>query len=429
MRNLRVEMRSTGIPSPLERGRLVLWALVLLAMPLWPKALPGLLGLLLLSMVPWAKGDRAWRMPAWSGPLPWMAAWYLAHALGMAWSRNQAHGLFDLEVKLLALAVPLLFAWNAAAWSRHRDLLLRFFVWAVSLTMLFLLVRSTWLFIDELQLRATGEYPMGLPYTNIFFSTYMSPWIHPSYLAMYGGFALLVLAFGPVPVGKNHLVRKLERWVLPLILVLGVLLSASKTGWLGLLLVLVLLLWAHRKDARVRRSLMIGALFAAGFFAVLVVSFGSLRAKFTDTWQALYTTDPAGEDSSTSRVLVWKAAKELIATSPIVGTGTGDVKDELMRIYAERGYRYPLELRLNAHSQFLQTAVALGLPMALLLLAALVVPLVHALRKGYRLLAAFLLLTLLNWSVESMMEVQAGVVFFMLMAALLTIERTDRKPA
>jgi len=427
MRNLRLEMQKTASIYPLDRIRIALWMLVLLAMPMWPQALPGLLGLLMLAMVPWSKGDRAWQLPAWSSPLPWMAVWYLGHVLGMAWSRNQPHGLFDLEVKLLALIVPLLFAWNAAAWSRHSDLLLRVFVWAVSLTLLFLTLRSTWLFIEELQLRATGEYPMGLPYTNIFFSTYFSPWMHPSYLAMYAVLGLFVLAERSREIQRMDFLRALECRVLPVVLVLGILLAASKTGWIGLLMVPIYVLWSYRNDAHVRRKIVLVAFLAAGFFAVLVVSFGTVRAKFTDTWHALVTSDSAGEDSSTSRVLVWKAAIELIGRSPLVGTGTGDIKDELMGVYADRGYVYPLERRLNAHSQFLQTAVALGLPMALLLLAALLVPLVNALRTGQFQMAAFLVLTLLNWSVESMLEVQAGVVFFMLLAGLLTRATSEER--
>ena len=412
-------MDSPSTAPGLDVARRSLLAAVAALMPLWPDGLPALLVAMLLLMLPWGHAAALRRPPfgagAWQGPLPWFFLWYLWHVLGMAWSTDMPHGLFDLEVKLLFAVLPLLLLWAPEPWVRHRGLVLRVFRWAAALTMLFLVLRSTALFIHELQWRATGHYPEGLPYTNIFFSSYFSPWLHPSYLAMYAMFALYTAV---LPGAGNA--GMLERRVLPVVLVLGVLLTASKTGWLGLLLVLVHVLWLRWKEPQVRKAALLTALVSGALLTVLALSFGTGRAKLTDTWHALTAAEPAGEDSSSSRVLVWKSAVELTRTHPLTGTGTGDIKNELMRVYAERGYQVPLERRLNAHSQFLQTAVALGIPAALLLLAGLLLPLRCALRQQQHLLVALLLLSLLNWSVESMLEVQAGVVFFAFFAALLT---------
>jgi O-antigen ligase len=411
----------------MDAARRTLLVAVAALMPLWQEVLPALLVALLVVMLPWGKAAALRHHPfggdSWEGPLPWAFLWYLVHVLGMAWSTDTGHGLFDLEVKLLFAVLPFLVVWTPAAWERHRALVLRGFAAATALTLLFLVMRSTVLFVHELQWRATGDFPDGLPYTNIFFSSYFSPWLHPSYLAMYAVFALYVAVL------QEGARSRVERRVVPVVLVLGVLLCASKTGWLGLLLVLGHVLWLRWKEPRVRRMALLSATVAALVLAVLVAAFGTVRAKFTDTWQALTATDTSGEDSSSSRVLVWRSAVELIAADPLTGTGTGDVKNELARVYAERGYRYPLERRLNAHSQFLQTAVALGVPAALLLLATLLVPLVHALRRRRHLMAALLLVSLLNWTVESMLEVQAGVVFFAFFAALLTPARPSSAPA
>lgn len=427
MRNLPL-MHSPPTAPGLDVARRSLLAAVAALIPLWPDGLPALLVAMLLLMLPWGHAGALRRMPfdagAWQGPLPWLFLWYLWHVLGMAWSTDMPHGLFDLEVKLLFAVLPLLLLWAPEPWERHRALVLRVFRWAAALSLLFLMLRSTALFIHELQWRATGDYPPGLPYTNIFFSSYFSPWLHPSYLAMYAVFALYTIV---LPDGAPR--GTVERRVLPLVLLLGVLLTASKTGWLGLLLVLVHVLWLRWKEPRMRRSTLLAAMVTGVLLTLLSVSFGTVRAKFTDTWHALTAAEPAGEDSSTSRMLVWKAAMALVREQPLAGTGTGDIKNELVRVYAERGYQYPLERRLNAHSQFLQTAVALGIPAALLLLAGLLVPLWHALRRRRHLLAALLLLSLLNWSVESMLEVQAGVVFFAFFAALLTAARPSTTTA
>jgi hypothetical protein len=378
-----------------------------------------LCGLLVLLMLPWGQGR--WRLQPMqrNSLLPWFLGYYLVHVAGMAWSMNLKHGAFDLEVKLLAALLPLVVALAPMPWRVERGLVLRVFRWATALTFLLLLSRSSVIFIAELLLRAEGPVPNTLPYTNIFFSTYFSPWLHPSYLAHYGVFALATAALGPDVRSGPRWASVIDRGPVPMLLVLGVVLTASKAGWIGLVLVAAHLLVVHWRERAVRRAVLGASLGATLLLAGLVASFGTVRAKFTDTWHALVHTDRQGSDSSSARVLVWNAAAELVRTSPWIGTGTGDVKDELIRVYGERGYAYPLEHRLNAHSQLVQSAVALGVPFALYLLLALLVPLASAVRARDHLLVSFILLALVNWSVKSMLEVQAGVVFFLFFAAVL----------
>ncbi len=429
MRNLRVDMEAFVVSAGWRTARRIALVAFAAMLPVWPAALPAFTVAMLVLMLPWRDPAAFQRTPFTAGwmsrPSSWLLLWYALHIVGMLWTTDTAHGLFDLEVKALFLLLPFWCAWSPGAWSEERGIVLRVFLWSTALMMLFLMARSTVLFIRELQWRATGDYPDGLPYTNIFFSSYFSPWLHPSYLAMYAVFALCVVAF-PRKDGTRGVV---ERLVLPAILVAGVLLSVSKTGWVALLLLSGYVLWSRWREPRVRRTVLWSAVVAVGAFAVLVASFGTVRAKFTDTWHALQAPDETGEDSSSSRVLVWRSAWQVVGETPAIGTGTGDVKNELMRVYAERGYVYPLERRLNAHSQFLQTAAALGIPAALLLLVALFRPIRDAIWRKQHLLLAFLVLALVNWSVESMLEVQAGVLFFAFFAALLADSTTDQPVA
>jgi O-antigen ligase len=141
-----------------------------------------------------------------------------------------------------------------------------------------------------------------------------------------------------------------------------------------------------------------------------------------------FRTDAPAVDAANStddRRLVWRAARGLIAEHPLIGVGTGDVKDELVRAYGERGFVEPFRKKLNAHDQYLNTAVALGVGAALLLILAIVLPLRQALRWRDGILAVFLLLNGLNWTVESMLEVQAGVVFLAFFGWLFAALRAE----
>ncbi len=83
------------------------------------------------------------------------------------------------------------------------------------------------------------------------------------------------------------------------------------------------------------------------------------------------TAPPAAEVQSTGmRIQAWESALDLVKSNPIFGTGTGDVKDELVKMYNSKGFVEIFNLRLNAHNQFLQSFAALGIFGFLLLLLA-----------------------------------------------------------
>ena len=102
-----------------------------------------------------------------------------------------------------------------------------------------------------------------------------------------------------------------------------------------------------------------------------------------------------------------------------MGVGTGDVKDVLLQKYQEKGITNAYLLRLNAHNQYLQTTIALGILGLLVVLGCLFLPLYEALRQKNILVFLFILIVAFNLLVESMFERQAGIVFYSFFNALL----------
>jgi O-antigen ligase len=99
--------------------------------------------------------------------------------------------------------------------------------------------------------------------------------------------------------------------------------------------------------------------------------------------------------------------------------GTGDIKDELKKVYKEREYIYPYERNYNAHNQYLQTWAALGTIGLLSLLGIFGLCVLEGLFRGNY----FFFLLTVNVAVacvtESILEVQAGVVFLTFFVALV----------
>ena len=120
--------------------------------------------------------------------------------------------------------------------------------------------------------------------------------------------------------------------------------------------------------------------------------------------------------SSSGRMAVWRSSAELLWHNP-VGVGTGDVTDELMRIYKRDGVEYAEDRRLNSHNQWLQAGVAVGWPGVVVFSLVLWFWFTESWRR--RSVLGFLcgMVVLMHASVESVLEAQRGVVFILWMWA------------
>lgn len=362
-------------------------------------------------------GAGQWQRPSATSAMTWMALFFLFHVLGMAWSSNIDFGLFDLEVKASFMLFPVLF-WLIPSNERF-DLsrVWRGFAWANAGAVILCLATACWRFGQEWILREQGQLPAAAPWTNHFFESRFALFLHPSYMAMYLCFALAAVQLGGLGL------RQVVQWSLSAVLVIGVILCNSKMGWLTLALVTALAMVAGWQDRLVRRRLLTLSGIGLVFFGALFLAFPTVSGKITQALSVTEDIDPTSDQSSALRRMAWGSAVDLFTKHPFTGVGTGDIKDELIQVYHAKGYVHAEAKRINAHSQFLQSAAALGVGALLVLIVMFAVPLVLAIRRRDLLTCSFWLILLLNWMVESMAEVQAGVMFASTFAWLLGIGR------
>jgi len=131
-------------------------------------------------------------------------------------------------------------------------------------------------------------------------------------------------------------------------------------------------------------------------------------------------------NSITMRKVIWESAGEIISAHPW-GVGSGDANDALKEKYIEKNLLRPLNENLNAHNQYLQTTIATGIPGLILFIVAMLSALWAAVLKpdyGYLL---FLILFLFCIITESMLESEAGVIFFSFFNSLLAVEALSGK--
>jgi O-antigen ligase len=338
-----------------------------------------------------------------------LAAFYLVYLVGMLYTENMEFGWFDMEIKLSFLIFPMVFATTKPA------LFTRKLLHRVMLAFVAGCVTGSVILLVHAAIGAFGYRIPGYQIPGSFYYMKLAWYFHASYLSMYFNFAIAFILF--IVTGD----RSRSRWattawfLVLLLLTCMVFLLASKSGLV--LFVMVLSFHAIRVLVRLKRPWYALVIVAAGGIAFLTAyhafpdtfSRVSRAGKVLAGNQARQGVKP---ESNADRLAILKTGAELLKDHFLFGVGTGDVKDALEEGYRRNAMTPALTHHLNAHNQYLQTFVALGIPGILTLVAMLVIPGLYAFRKKEELYLVFILVVGLSLLFESMFEIQAGVVFY-----------------
>jgi O-antigen ligase len=131
----------------------------------------------------------------------------------------------------------------------------------------------------------------------------------------------------------------------------------------------------------------------------------------------------AGKDinhySVSMRLEALKTARKVFTKSPIVGVGAGDIRPAIEAQYEQDRSPLLIENRHLPHNQFVETAVMLGIIGLLLLSLIFAWPTLYRAYELRGLFAVFMVLCLVSFQFESVLERQVGLTFFVLFYMLL----------
>ncbi len=252
-----------------------------------------------------------------------------------------------------------------------------------------------------------------------------SLYLHPGYFSMYLSFSVFFLL--------NYWRRSNLKSIIVLSVVmvghlLGVYFADSKAGILIFFVLMFFLIVKRMSHYNRWLSVALSVVVIAVF-----VSLFSFNSRFVIMRNVLVNYNDYIEhpefyvESTAERIQVWYCAFQLIPEKPWLGYGNGKSGEVLMSKYQEYGFTKSVENRLNAHNQYLEVWLQLGLFGLLLLLFMLIVPLFVIQKNKQSLYFAFLMLIALNFLFESMLQRQAGIVFFSLFwCAFITLEMNEK---
>ena len=125
------------------------------------------------------------------------------------------------------------------------------------------------------------------------------------------------------------------------------------------------------------------------------------------------------------RLEFWKAALSIIHSHPVLGVGTGDVKQAFEKQYDDMHSSLDPTHRLRAHNQFLSIAVAFGLIGLSWFLIALLYPMIKLNRTTNYFYVVFFIIAIVSFFTEDTLETQAGITFFTFFNAIFLFTDPD----
>lgn len=340
-------------------------------------------------------------------------AFFLIHVIGLAYTENMDAGLFDLQVKLSILLFPIILVSRPYNKPQIRIIFWAFVIGSVVCSFI-LLTRAVYTYVVFSE--------------NNFFYLQLSFFTHPSYLAMYFNFAIAWLLFSVF--NKQQILSRFYT-ILSLCAIFFfsgmILLLSSKMGMiilLGLYIGFMIYFIISRKKYVLGFAGLI-IIISSAYFLIRFVPEISDRLKTVIAAMSSSSNNQTEAESTAVRLLIWSAAKEVVSENFLVGTGTGDAKDALLVEYEKRGMTGALEHKLNAHNEYYQVFVSLGLIGFVLLILSLLLPLYSAFTSSNAIYILFLLIIIFNFLPESMLETQAGVIFYAFFNSVLCFNSNE----
>lgn len=370
---------------------------LLFVLPLDRRLAPPLIGVFLITS--FINGSFKVKEKALKILLP--GTIYLLYVFGLFYSTNQKPALFDLEQKLSLTLIPLAFFTTKLQLRQHRVLLQKTFTFGLLTASLLCLILGVFNFFQTKDLAS-------------FFYANLSYFLHPSYFSVMLNLGICILYFQLLNA-KNHF-TKFNIFLISFFSIIIIAL-AGKTGIITAILVHLFFLSKIASKYKIWKKIILVLALSTVGITTIILSSPVLKNRIIEVSSTITGENKNKQSSTAIRPTIWQCCLEIIYENPL-GVGSGDIKEELIKKYQNKGLTKAVNQKLNTHNQFLQLGVGFGWIGIIVLLIIIGVPLIDSFKKSNYLFICFLILIVINFLTESMLERQTGVVFFSLFYTL-----------
>jgi O-antigen ligase len=259
-----------------------------------------------------------------------------------------------------------------------------------------------------------NQYDEVYTYESYFTSLRLVNGAHPSYVAMYSLLALLI-SLDNVFDSSRKVKERLSWTFAGISFILFIVLLSSRAAIIATIVSLPLfILFRIKRNNSFLILLIVITITMAGF---ITLALNNSRIK--------YSLENASENKISKiikedvRFTIWKSAWIVIKSHPLLGVGTGNASSELKKEFVDLGYSEGLYDDLNAHNQFLEILLENGIIGLTIFLALLGYIIYIGMTEHNEFLLLFLLMIIIFFIFESMLNRVAGVMFFPLFTFIL----------
>jgi len=340
---------------------------------------------------------------------------YVWQLVGMLYSNNPSNGWENLKVRLSVIFFPIVLLSPGEIIKKNGKLLLRLFAGS---TLIYIIICFISAFINSIDVQegfwSFNPHPKVEYWLNYFYGSEFSIFQHPSYQAMY---VLMAVFIGFESCFDRTLDKKIRIFwlIIGIFLLISLYFLSSRAGLLAAILLVPFYLFI--KNKRRTKKYLTGIIILLGVVIMLPVIFTNNRVNtFIHSIHKKSFEDIENVDD---RSIIWKTAFHIARSNYIWGLGTGDVEAELVNAYQQIGNQLLAEKRMNAHNQFLEILLENGI-VGIALFLSILVSMIYILWTERNLLyGMYVLLIIIFFLFETMLNRLAGVSFFAMFSFLL----------
>lgn len=319
----------------------------------------------------------------------------------------------NLLLDISLLVFPILFALTGLKINRKK-ILYAFVAGCVSSSLLCLLLSAKQFYFENFE-------------SGIYFYASLSHFLHVGYFSMYLLFSLFAIFLLLIKSDNGKLVFLKILLIIFHLLMLVLLSTRTSFIALGVIGLAFLISTVFILKKRMKGLLMLVALCI--LFSLGLVFLNSKNENRFDSLLSFFTEkqiDPSSIESVDARFMVWKSSVQIIQQNFWVGVGPGNAKAKLKEQFLINGYTGIAAEGLNAHNEFLQTLIATGVIGFIALLLCIFTGVPAAFQQRDFLFVTFTIIIVINFLTESMLERQAGVVFFAFFNSLFVFSKSSK---
>jgi O-antigen ligase len=260
-----------------------------------------------------------------------------------------------------------------------------------------------------------NPHPPILSYENYFIGYRLTYPLHPSYISMYIILSVIICLESVFTSSVTFMKRMLWLFFV-IVLMIALFLLSSRAGLLAAIVILPVYVISKVYDKLPVWISIISVLIMISIF----IGLAKTNDRINYTIEKVIAGSSLNDSFKTfSRHSIWDSALSVIKKNILFGVGTGDASNELKKEFISKGYSDGLYDNLNAHNQFLEVLLENGVIGLLVFLALFGYMVYLSVNQRNLIYGLFVILMLIFFIFETVLNRLAGITFFSLFSFLL----------